>query len=157
MAAVFLAARQPPHGCAAHISVLWIGRERNGSFGQYPAQLGKLSNHSRTLSFPHGRNCGRRWVPLVLICAALRERMQVKLNCSFHPLQCVQSQIFLFHVYSRTFLLDTWTSTKAVLSTGYCLRWCSLGAPRIQQRGTGTSSLTTSGSTFGTKVYMPIN
>ena len=53
--------------------------------------------------------------------------MQVNSNCSSYPLQCVQMCIFLLQLCAGISLLETWTSTKALLFISDCLRQCSPG------------------------------
>ena len=73
--------------------------------------------------------------------------MQVRSNYSSYPLQCVQTCIF-----GSSGMLETWTSIKALLSMGDCVRLCSPGASEPWPRGAGAGSWATARSTGKTKV-----
>lgn len=86
--------------------------------------------------------------------------MWVKSNSSSYPLQSIQVGffvLFLIQWCTRTSPLDSWTSTKTLLSVGCSLDQCSPEVPEPWPRRARTGSRAISGSTGGTEVCMPIS
>lgn len=65
--------------------------------------------------------------------------------------------LFLIQWCTRTSPLDSWTSTKTLLSVGYSLDQCSPEVPEPWPRRARTGSRAISGSTARTEVCMPIS
>lgn len=126
---------------AACNSVLCTVGERNGLPWQLPAQWGAWS--SLTCSLPTwGKSQANRFSLDTELCYFWGTGTQVKSNCSF-TISIASKLIFFFFFLlllqccAGTSPLETWTSTKALLSLDDCLRPCSLEVPRPQPRRAG--------------------
>lgn len=112
----------------------WSEREM-GLFGNIPHHWGSLTLTHTLLHSPWERSQVKKVSLGTELCHLGGGMMQVKSDCSSSPLLCIQPCIYLLQWYAGTSLLETWTSTKALLSVGDCPRQCSPGAPGLGSEG----------------------
>lgn len=142
-----------PQSCSSQFGTLDGVKEKNGSFKQHSAQLGKVGTHSRT---PYGRNHGPGWFPWHWAMPPGKGVTQVKSSYSSYSLQWSKLIIFFLQRCVATCPLENWTCTKVLLDMGNYLRLCSPRASGPWPKGTGTSSWATAGSTAETKICLLI-
>ena len=100
--------------------------------------------------FPRRRNHGS------LNCVTLGEVWSSKVNSFSYPLQHIQTCI-IFVQHSAGTSLETWTSTKALLSVGDFLSYWSPEAPTPQLRVAGVGLWTTAESITRTESCLPVS
>ena len=62
-----------PLPAVQHTLLFWMGQERSGYLWQHPTHPGKLDTHSKTHTFPHGRNQSPIRSLLAMRCTTLKE------------------------------------------------------------------------------------
>lgn len=86
-----------------HTSLFWMGQGRSGYLWQHSTHPGKLDTHSKTRTFPHGRNQSPIRFLLAMRCTTLKEGTGRVKQLLLHSSLFIISDFFFFQQCVKLF------------------------------------------------------